>query len=97
MSSSSVLTYNATASQPLVEEGTKRSGQNIQACYQCAGARPAAGGEEAGVTPDRLNPHGSYGRPGCAVSNLLVWKCVACYTCGTRCPNNIQTARITRR
>jgi heterodisulfide reductase subunit C len=30
-----------------------------------------------------------------AVNNLLVWKCVACYTCGTRCPNNIQTARIT--
>jgi heterodisulfide reductase subunit C len=29
-----------------------------------------------------------------AVNNLLVWKCVACYTCGTRCPNNIQTARI---
>jgi heterodisulfide reductase subunit C len=27
-------------------------------------------------------------------NNLLVWKCVACYTCGTRCPNNIQTARI---
>jgi heterodisulfide reductase subunit C len=29
-----------------------------------------------------------------ALNNLLVWKCVACYTCGTRCPNNIQTARI---
>jgi heterodisulfide reductase subunit C len=28
------------------------------------------------------------------LNNLLVWKCVACYTCGTRCPNNIQTARI---
>jgi heterodisulfide reductase subunit C len=30
-----------------------------------------------------------------ALNNLLVWQCVACYTCGTRCPNNIQTARIT--
>jgi heterodisulfide reductase subunit C len=29
-----------------------------------------------------------------ALNNLLVWKCIACYTCGTRCPNNIQTARI---
>jgi heterodisulfide reductase subunit C len=29
------------------------------------------------------------------MNNLLVWKCVACYTCGTRCPNSIQTARIT--
>jgi heterodisulfide reductase subunit C2 len=30
-----------------------------------------------------------------ALNNLLVWKCVACYTCGTRCPNSIHTARIT--
>jgi heterodisulfide reductase subunit C len=34
------------------------------------------------------------GDRGEALNNLLVWKCVACYTCGTRCPNNIQTARI---
>jgi heterodisulfide reductase subunit C len=30
-----------------------------------------------------------------ALSNELVWKCTSCYTCGTRCPNDIQTARIT--
>jgi heterodisulfide reductase subunit C len=30
-----------------------------------------------------------------ALNNDLVWKCVSCYTCGTRCPNDIQTARIT--
>jgi heterodisulfide reductase subunit C len=29
-----------------------------------------------------------------ALKNKLVWKCVSCYTCGTRCPNEIQTARI---
>jgi heterodisulfide reductase subunit C len=92
----SVLTYNATASQPLVEEVMKRSGQNIQACYQCR--RCAAGcpvGEETGVTPDRLIRMILVGDREAALNNLLVWKCVACYTCGTRCPNNIQTARIT--
>ena len=30
-----------------------------------------------------------------ALENKLVWKCVSCYTCGTRCPNNIQTGKIT--
>jgi len=30
-----------------------------------------------------------------ALNNQLIWKCVSCYTCGTRCPNDIQTARIT--
>jgi heterodisulfide reductase subunit C len=92
----SVLNYNATASQPLVEEIINRSGQNILACYQCR--RCAAGcpvGEETGVTPDRLIRMILVGDREAALNNLLVWKCVACYTCGTRCPNNIQTARIT--
>jgi len=94
--SSSVLKYEATASKPFLDEVQKRSGQNLQACYQCR--RCAAGcpvGEETGVTPDRLIRLIVVGDRDEALNNLLVWKCVACYTCGTRCPNNIQTARIT--
>ena len=94
--SSSVLTYEAATSKPLLDEVQKRSGQNLQACYQCR--RCAAGcpvGEETGVTPDRLIRLIVLGDREEALNNLLVWKCVACYTCGTRCPNNIQTARIT--
>jgi heterodisulfide reductase subunit C len=94
--SSPVLKYEATASQPFLQEVSKRSGQNLQACYQCR--RCAAGcpvGEETGVTPDRLIRLIVLGDREEALNNLLVWKCVACYTCGTRCPNNIQTARIT--
>jgi heterodisulfide reductase subunit C len=94
--SSTVLKYEATVAQPLLDEITSRSGQNLQACYQCR--RCAAGcpvGEETGVTPDRLIRLILVGDREAALNNLLVWKCVACYTCGTRCPNNIQTARIT--
>jgi heterodisulfide reductase subunit C len=94
--STSVLKYDTAVSKPFVDEITKRSGQNIQACYQCR--RCAAGcpvGEETGITPDRLIRTILVGDRDGALSNLLVWKCVACYTCGTRCPNNIQTARIT--
>ncbi len=94
--SSSVLKYDVSVSKPLVEEVMSRSGQNIQSCYQCR--RCAAGcpvGEETGVTPDRLIRMILVGDKEAALNNLLVWKCVACYTCGTRCPNNIQTARIT--
>lgn len=94
--SSPVLKYEAAVSQPLVDEVAQRSGQNLQACYQCR--RCAAGcpvGEETGVTPDRLIRMILFGDREAALNNLLVWKCVACYTCGTRCPNNIQTARIT--
>jgi heterodisulfide reductase subunit C len=91
-----VLKYETAVSTSLLAEVAKRSGQNLQACYQCR--RCAAGcpvGEETGVTPDRLIRMIVVGDREEALNNLLVWKCVACYTCGTRCPNNIQTARIT--
>ena len=93
--SSPVLQFRPDISQPLVQEVMDRSGQNLLACYQCR--RCAAGcpvGEETGVTPDRLIRMIIFGEKEEALNNLLVWKCVACYTCGTRCPNNIQTARI---
>jgi heterodisulfide reductase subunit C len=93
---STVLKYEPAVSKPLLDEVSRRSGQNLLACYQCR--RCAAGcpvGEETGMTPDRLIRTILVGDRDGALNNLLVWKCVACYTCGTRCPNNIQTARIT--
>lgn len=92
---SSPVKFDPEHSRPLLEEVMERSGQNLLACYQCR--RCAAGcpvGDESGVTPDRLIRMILLGEKDEAVNNLLVWKCVACYTCGTRCPNNIQTARI---
>lgn len=92
--SSGALKVEPTAS--LAQEVARRSGQNLLACYQCR--RCAAGcpvGEESGVTPDRLIRMLLLGDESGALDNLLVWKCLACYTCGTRCPNDIQTARIT--
>jgi heterodisulfide reductase subunit C2 len=89
-------TLEPEVSSSLLEEVEARSGQDLNACYQCR--RCAAGcpvGEETGVTPDRLIRMILLGDREKAMNNLLVWKCVACYTCGTRCPNNIQTARIT--
>jgi len=94
--SAKTLEYKATGARSLLQEVAERSGQNLLACYQCR--RCAAGcpvGEETGVTPDRLIRMVLLGDRDEALNNLLVWKCVACYTCGTRCPNNIQTARIT--
>jgi heterodisulfide reductase subunit C len=84
------------AQPSLAQEVAERSGQNLLSCYQCR--RCAAGcpvGAESVVTPDRLIRMILLGDTQGALENLLVWKCVACYTCGTRCPNNIQTARIT--
>src|SRR4030042_1115209 len=91
-----VLEFKEDETRTLIKEVMERSGQNLTACYQCR--RCAAGcpvGEETGyVTPDRLIRMILLGDREQALSNKLVWKCVSCYTCGTRCPNDIQTARI---
>ena len=91
------LEFVSGAAKPFVREVMDRSNQNILTCYQCrrcAGGCPV--GEESGlVTPDRLIRMLVLGDRENALTNELVWKCVSCYTFGTRCPNDIQTARIT--
>lgn len=94
--SSKPLTVEPEVAVSLLQEVEERCKQDLNACYQCR--RCAAGcpvGEETGVTPDRLIRMILLGDRETAMNNLLVWKCVACYTCGARCPNNIQTAKIT--
>lgn len=94
--SSTTLSYDPIAAKKLIDEVAKRSGQNISECYQCR--RCASGctvGEETGITPDRVIRHILTGNREAAISNKLVWQCVSCYTCGTRCPNNIQCGRVT--
>jgi len=94
--SSQTLTVETEVAGSLAQEVAERSGQNLNACYQCR--RCAAGcpvGDDTGITPDRLIRMVVLGDRDAALNNLLVWKCVACYTCGTRCPNSIHTARIT--
>lgn len=92
-----VLEFKPATAKSMVDEVMERSGQILVACYQCR--RCAAGcpvGEETGyVTPDRLIRTIIMGDREKALNNELVWKCVSCYTCGERCPNEIQTARIT--
>jgi heterodisulfide reductase subunit C len=93
----SVLEFKPEKTKPFLQEVMERSGQMLTACYQCR--RCAAGctvGDETGnFTPNILIRAVVLGDREKALNNELVWKCVSCYTCGTRCPNDIQTARIT--
>lgn len=82
---------------PLITDVMERSGQNLLACYQCRRCAGACSvGDETGFfTPDRLIRAILIGDRHTALNNELIWKCVSCYTCGIRCPNGIQTGRIT--
>jgi heterodisulfide reductase subunit C len=83
--------------QPFLKEVMDRSGQNLSACYQCrrCAAGCSVGDETDFFTPNLLIRMVVLGDRARALNNQLVWKCVSCFTCGTRCPNDIQTARIT--
>ncbi|MGO9022095.1 MAG: 4Fe-4S dicluster domain-containing protein [Syntrophobacteraceae bacterium] len=91
-----VLEFRPDQARSLADEVMARSGQNLNACYQCR--RCASGcpvGEGTGcITPDLLIRMIVLGKRAAALDNPLVWKCVSCFTCGTRCPNDIMTARI---
>ncbi|MGD9098484.1 MAG: 4Fe-4S dicluster domain-containing protein [Desulfobacterales bacterium] len=91
------LVFTPDPSRSFLSEVVERSGQPLTACYQCR--RCAAGcsvGDETGnLTPNILIRMVMLGDRERALNNPLVWKCVSCFTCGTRCPNDIQTARIT--
>jgi len=91
------LDVRQESAKSLLDEVRERSEQNLTACYQCrrcAGAC-SVGDETDYFTPDRLIRTIITGDRTNALDNELIWKCVSCYTCGIRCPNNIQTGRIT--
>lgn len=91
------IEVNPAQAQPFLKQVMERSGQNLSACYQCrrCAAGCSVGDETDFFTPNLLIRMVVLGDRQRALSNQLVWKCVSCYTCGTRCPNDIQTARIT--
>ena len=91
------IEVNPAQAHPFLDQVMKRSGQNLSACYQCrrCAAGCSVGDETDFFTPNLLIRMVVLGDRQRALNNELVWKCVACYTCGTRCPNDIQTARIT--
>ena len=91
------IDINPDQNQSFLQQVMDRSGQNLTACYQCrrCAAGCSVGDETHYFTPNLLIRMVVLGDRQKALSNELVWKCVSCYTCGTRCPNDIQSARIT--
>ncbi len=84
------------AQKELAQDIIQRSGQPLFSCYacrRCAAGCPVAS-ETENFTPDKLIRSILYGDRESVFNNALIWRCISCYTCGTRCPNNIHTSRI---
>jgi heterodisulfide reductase subunit C2 len=71
------------------------SEQNIELCYhchKCTAGCPVA--EEMQYGPDRVLRLIQMGEQEKLFSSHDIWLCASCETCGTRCPNEIDIARV---
>jgi len=72
-----------------------RSGQEIEACYQCqkcASGCPIA--EYGEMDTNQVLRMIQFGLKDEILKSKAIWVCVGCETCGARCPNGIRIAAV---
>ena len=85
----------AAAEKDFLSRVVAESGQNLSACIQCgkcSGGCPITSAEVGG--PRRLVAQILYGAKRQALQDPTWWYCVACGTCMTRCPVEINMYRV---
>jgi heterodisulfide reductase subunit C len=78
-----------------VNQVNEMSGQTIQLCYhchKCTSGCPVA--DEMTYGPDRILRMVQFGEKERLLTSHDIWICASCETCGTRCPNEIDIARV---
>jgi heterodisulfide reductase subunit C len=76
----------------LVQE---RSGQDIRNCYQCAKCTAGCPTAFAMDSPPNVIMHMiQLGLADAALARRSIWLCAGCETCTTRCPRDIDIARV---
>jgi heterodisulfide reductase subunit C2 len=77
------------------DEIKRLSGVDVRACFQCrkcSNGCPVA--EFMDAPPAKMIRSILHGRREEALKSKTIWICASCYTCSTRCPNNIDFARV---
>jgi heterodisulfide reductase subunit C2 len=78
-----------------IDQVNQLSDQTIQLCYhchKCTAGCPVA--ERMQYGPDRILRMVQFGEKDKLLKSGDIWVCVACETCGSRCPNEINAARV---
>lgn len=81
-------------SNHLLEEVSALSGQQAGLCYhchKCTAGCPVVDAMEFG--PDLVLQLVSLDQADAVLGSHDIWLCVGCYTCATRCPNDIDISR----
>ncbi len=84
------MTETGTIDSSFLEEAKKRSGEDLNLCYQCL--KCTAGCPTApymDIRPNNIIRMIQMGLKQEVLGSSAIWLCVSCETCGTRCPNKI--------
>jgi len=77
------------------EEIEQLSGQNINSCYQCgectAGCPVAY---TADIMPNQVTRLVQLGQDKDVLKSSMIWLCVGCETCATRCPRKVELSKV---
>lgn len=77
------------------EEIEKLSGQSIKSCYQCgectAGCPVAYA---ADLMPNQVTRLVQLGMEKEVLRSRMIWLCVGCETCATRCPRGVELSKV---
>ena len=82
-------------SSPADQDFFAESGIQVQDCYQCqkcSAGCPVAFAMD--YKPNQIMQMVSLGMKDRVLSSKTIWVCASCYTCSTRCPNDIDIAKV---
>lgn len=93
--STSGLSEEIGMADHLASEANRLSGQIIELCYhchKCTAGCPVVEAMEYG--PDRLLRMVALDQRDAVLRSRDIWLCASCYTCSTRCPNDIDISAV---
>jgi heterodisulfide reductase subunit C len=88
------INYNPSLSSFLLAL-SKESKQNVNACFQCrkcAVGCPVAFAMD--LTPTQIIHAARLGLEDAVLNSKTIWLCASCHTCTTRCPQDVDIARV---
>lgn len=78
-----------------VEQVEKKSGQNLSKCYQCGNCTASCVYSSFYDYPvNQIMRLVQIGQKEIVLKSRSIWLCATCQACTTRCPNNIEVAKV---
>jgi heterodisulfide reductase subunit C len=89
------LALGKTCDERFIAEVEERSGQKVSRCYQCGNCSASCNYTFSYDYPvNQIMRLIQLGQKSIVLSTRSIWICASCQSCTTRCPNNIDVAKV---